>query len=104
MLEELYLVDPSCTLTIVATGLGLTPLLLSGKTALQRKYIQPFLQDEGEPIASLMHSEPTGTANWLEKGGKGLNVTARKESDKWVVNGEKVNLIGRVMISMLIRC
>lgn len=37
-----------------------------------------------------MHSEPTGTANWLEKGGKGLQVTARKEGNEWIVNGEKV--------------
>ncbi|KAH8156006.1 hypothetical protein CIB48_g12239, partial [Xylaria polymorpha] len=34
--------------------------------------------------------EPGGVANWLEKGGKGLNTTARKEGDEWVLNGEKV--------------
>lgn len=89
-IEELYLIDPSLTITIVGSGLGLTPLLLSGKEDLQHKFLKPFLSGEGEPLASLMHSEPTGTANWLEKGGKGLQVTARKEGDEWLVNGEKV--------------
>lgn len=90
--EEMYLVDPSLTVTVVGSGLGLTPLLMSGKEELQKKLLQPFLSGEGEPLASLMHSEPTGTANWLEKGGKGLQCTARKAGNEWVVNGEKVSL------------
>jgi alkylation response protein AidB-like acyl-CoA dehydrogenase len=52
--------------------------------------LKPFLSGEGEPLASLVHSEPGGTANYLEKGGKGLQTTARKEGDDWIVNGDKV--------------
>jgi alkylation response protein AidB-like acyl-CoA dehydrogenase len=54
--------------------------------------LKPFLSGEGEPLASLVHSEPTGTANWLQKGGKGLQTVARKDGDDWVINGEKVLL------------
>ncbi|KAI5356983.1 Putative acyl-CoA dehydrogenase/oxidase [Septoria linicola] len=70
-LAEMYATDPSVTLTIAATGLGLTPLIMSGHERLQKECLKPFLEagEEGEPLASLMHSEPQGTANWLEKGG-----------------------------------
>ena len=90
ILEELYATDPSVTLTVAATGLGLTPLIMSGNAKLQKKFLEPFLKDEGEPLASLVHSEPTGTANWLEKGAPGLQTTARKDGANWVINGEKV--------------
>lgn len=90
ILEELYATDPSVTLTVAATGLGLTPLIMSGNEKLQKKYLAPFLKDEGEPLASLVHSEPSGTANWLEKGAKGLQTTATKEGTAWIINGEKV--------------
>ena len=51
-IEEMYLIDPSLTITIVGSGLGLTPLLLSGKEDLQKKFLQPFLSGEGEPLVS----------------------------------------------------
>lgn len=90
LVEHLYKVDRSLSLTIFATGLGLSPLLVGGTPALHEEFLKPFLCGEGEPMASLVHSEPTGTANWLEKGGKGLQTTARKEGDEWIINGEKV--------------
>lgn len=90
LVEELYKVDRSLSLTIFATGLGLSPLLLGGTSAQHEEFLKPFLSGEGEPLASLVHSEPTGTANWLEKGGKGLQTTARRDGDDWIINGEKV--------------
>lgn len=91
-LEEMYAADTSVTLTVAATGLGLTPLIMSGHEKLQKECLKPFLEagEEGEPLASLAHSEPGGTANWMEKGGKGLQTTAAKDGEEWVVNGEKV--------------
>jgi alkylation response protein AidB-like acyl-CoA dehydrogenase len=91
LVEEFYAVEPSASLTILGTGLGLTPLILAGSNELREKYLAPFLKQEGQPIASFVHSEPTGTANWLEKGGKGLQTTAYKDGDEWVVDGEKVS-------------
>ena len=89
LVEELYAVEPSASLTIFATGLGLTPLILVGKPEFQG-FLEPFLSGEGEPLASLVFSEPGGVANYLEKGAPGLGTTARLEGEEWVLNGEKV--------------
>lgn len=91
LVEELFAVEPSFSLTILGTGLGLTPLILTGSEEQKARLLAPFLSKEGEPLASFLHSEPTGTANWLERGGKGLQTTARKDGDEWVINGEKVS-------------
>ncbi|KAF4445905.1 hypothetical protein F53441_10376 [Fusarium austroafricanum] len=90
LLEELFAVEPAVSITIVATALGLMPLVLSDSPSLQEKFLEPFISGEGEPVASLMHSEPNGTANWLRKGGPGLQTTARKVGDGWIINGEKL--------------
>lgn len=90
LVEEMYKSDRSVSLTIFGTGLGLTPLFIGGTLAQHEEFLKPFLSGDGEPLASLVHSEPGGTANYLEKGGKGLQTTARKEGDDWIVNGDKV--------------
>lgn len=92
VLEELHGVDSSIMVHAVGTALGLLPLILAGTPEQKKKYLAPFLSGEGTPLASLAHSEPQGTANFLEKGGKGLGVTARKEGDFYLVNGEKVGI------------
>ncbi|KAI0096578.1 acyl-CoA dehydrogenase [Nemania sp. FL0031] len=89
LVEEFYAVEPSAALTIFATGLGLTPFNLL-RNPEKNEFLAPFLSGTGAPLASLVFSEPGGVANWLEKGGKGLNTTARREGDEWVLNGEKV--------------
>ncbi|KAF2819674.1 hypothetical protein CC86DRAFT_398363 [Ophiobolus disseminans] len=73
VVEEFHAAEPSTAVTILGTGLGLTPLILAG----------------GEMLASFAHSEPNGTANWLEKGAPGLQTTAHRDDEKWVLNGEK---------------
>ncbi|MCJ1472978.1 hypothetical protein MMC13_001627, partial [Lambiella insularis] len=90
LVEEIYAADTSVALTIFSTGLGLSPLLSAGSAEHKREFLQPFLSGEGEPLASLVHSEPTGTANWLEKGGMGLQTTARREGEEWIIDGEKM--------------
>lgn len=89
LVEELFAADPSSALTILGTGLGLTPLVLAGSEEQRGRLLAGFLGG-GEPLASFVHSEPGGTANWLERGGTGLTTTARREGDEWVVNGEKL--------------
>ncbi|KAH8123936.1 putative acyl-CoA dehydrogenase [Trichoderma asperellum] len=88
--EELYAVDSSIMLHVLGTGLGLMPLILGGTPEQHKKFLAPFLTYDGDPLASLTHSEPGGTANWLEKGGKGLETTVRKEGDYYIVNGDKL--------------
>jgi alkylation response protein AidB-like acyl-CoA dehydrogenase len=90
VVEEFHAVEPSTAITILGTGLGLTPLILAGSKDQHEKFLSSFLKQEGEMLASFMHSEPGGTANWLEKGAAGLQTTAYKEDEDWVVNGEKV--------------
>ncbi|KAK7535863.1 acyl-CoA dehydrogenase/oxidase [Phyllosticta citribraziliensis] len=92
VVEELYAVEPSAALTLLGTGLGLTPLFLAGSEEQRGRLLAPFLDDglEGEPLASFVHSEPRGTANWLEKGARGLATTARREGNEWIVDGEKL--------------
>lgn len=92
VVEEFHAVEPSTAITILGTGLGLTPLILAGSKEQHEKFLAPFLKQEGNMLASFMHSEPGGTANWLEKGAPGLQTTAYKEGNEWVVDGEKVNL------------
>lgn len=91
VVEELYAADPSTALTILGTGLGLTPLILAGNREQHERLLTPFTKQEGERLASFVHSEPGGTANWLRKGSPGLQTTAYKDGDEWVVNGEKVS-------------
>lgn len=89
LVEEMYAVEPAASLTIFSTGLGLTPMNLTGKPE-HRDFLKPFLSGEGDPMASMVFSEPGGVANYLEKGAPGLNTTASLEGDEWVLNGEKV--------------
>ncbi|KUJ16339.1 acyl-CoA dehydrogenase [Mollisia scopiformis] len=89
LVEELYAVEPGASLTILGTGLGLTPLVLAFRPEVA-EFLEPFLKGEGEPLASLVFSEPGGVANWLEEGAPGLQTTAYLDGEEWVLNGEKV--------------
>ena len=90
VIEEFHAVEPGTAITLLGTGLGLTPLILAGSNEQYEKFLAPFLAHEGEMLASFAHSEPNGTANWLEKGAPGLQTTAYRYANSWVINGEKV--------------
>ena len=62
--EELYGADVSVALTILATGLGLSPLLIGATDAQKKRDSSPFTDGKGVPLASLVHSEPGRTANY----------------------------------------
>ena len=90
LVEQLCKHDRSLSLTIFSTGLGLSSLLIAGSPEQREEHLKPFLSGEGEPLASLLHTEPEGIANWLEKGGSGLRTVAKKDGDDWVISGDKV--------------
>ncbi|KAF2197519.1 acyl-CoA dehydrogenase NM domain-like protein [Delitschia confertaspora ATCC 74209] len=90
VVEEFYAIEPSVALTILGTGLGLTPLIMAGSKEQHDQFLKPFLSGKGEPLAAFVHSEPGGTANWLEEGAEGLGTTAWREGEEWIVNGEKL--------------
>jgi alkylation response protein AidB-like acyl-CoA dehydrogenase len=62
LVEEFYAVDASASLTIFATGLGLTPLALAYQPQF-KEFMDPFLSGEGAPLASLVFSEPAGVVS-----------------------------------------
>ncbi len=91
VVEEFYAVETSASLTILGTGLGLTPLIMAGSPEQHQKFFKPFLEGTGTPLASLVFSEPHGSANFAEPGAPGFQTVAKLEGDVYVINGEKVS-------------
>ena len=86
--EEFYSVNPSVTLTMLATVLGLLPILLGGTPDQCKRLLVPFLKTSGAPLAGFCFSEPGGSANAASPPpGEGVRTTARREGDNWVING-----------------
>jgi alkylation response protein AidB-like acyl-CoA dehydrogenase len=90
MAEEFYAVNPSVTLTMLGTVLGLLPILLGGTPEQCGRLLAPFLKKSGAPLAGFCSSEPGGSANAASPPpGEGVRTTARREGDDWVINGRK---------------
>jgi nitroalkane oxidase len=88
--EEFYSVNPSVTLTMLGTVLGLLPILLGGTPDQCKRLLVPFLKANGAPLAGFCFSEPGGSANaGSPPPGEGVRTTARREGDDWVINGRK---------------
>ncbi|ROV98740.1 hypothetical protein VMCG_06745 [Cytospora schulzeri] len=89
--QECFAVEPSAALTVLTTGLGVTPLNIVQKPETKR-FLAPFLTGSGTPLASFVLSEPGGVANFLEKGAPGLQTTARlvDGGKYWELHGEKI--------------
>lgn len=90
VVEEFYAVESSASITILATGLGLTPLVLAGTPDQHKRFFEPFLKGTGTPLASFVFSEPQGSANFAEPGARGLQTVAQLDGDEYVISGEKV--------------
>ena len=88
--EEFYSVNPSVTLTMLGTVLGLLPILLGGTPDQCMRLLAPFLKTGGAPLAGFCFSEPGGSANAASPApGEGVRTTARRDGDNWVINGRK---------------
>ncbi|OAL39633.1 hypothetical protein AYO20_01030 [Fonsecaea nubica] len=90
VVEEFYAVETSASINILGTGLGLTPLIMAGSPSQHEKFFKPFLDGTGTPMASLVFSEPEGSANFAEAGAPGFQTTARVEGEQYVISGEKI--------------
>lgn len=87
--EEFYTEDVSVSLTMFANLLGLMPLFLAG-TPEQQRFIRPFLECTGAPLAALASTEPGGSANYHSAApGGGVRTHATLEGQEWVINGIK---------------
>ncbi len=90
MAEEFYAVNPSVTLTMLGTVLGLLPILLGGTPEQCGRLLAPFLKKSGAPLAGFCSSEPGGSANAASPPpGEGVRTTAELEGGNWVINGRK---------------
>ena len=88
--EEFYSVNPSVTLTMLGTVLGLLPILLGGTPDQCQRLLEPFLKTSGAPLAGFCSSEPGGSANaGSPPPGEGVRTAAKREGDNWVINGRK---------------
>lgn len=90
MAEEFYSVNPSVTLTMLGTVLGLLPILLGGTPEQCARLLAPFLKTTGAPLAGFCSSEPGGSANAASPPpGEGVRTTAKLQGETWVINGRK---------------
>src|SRR6202451_1252147 len=90
MVEELYAVNASVTLTLIGTVLGLLPLLIGGTEEQRSRLLPPFLKQAGAPLAGFCATEPGGSANAASPPpGEGVRTTAKLHEDHWVINGRK---------------
>ena len=90
MVEELYAVNASVTLTLVGTVLGLLPLLIGGTDEQRKRLLPPFLNQAGAPLAGFCATEPGGSANAASPPpGEGVRTTATLRGDRWIIEGRK---------------
>jgi nitroalkane oxidase len=96
VVEEMYAVETSASLTILGTGLGLTPVIMGGESEeVKKKWLEPFLKGEGTPLASLAFSEPAGSANFAAVDAVGFGTVAVEDGDEFVISGEKASSSSR---------
>jgi len=90
LVEELYAVSASVTLTLIGTVLGLLPLLIGGTNEQRHRLLPPFLKLAGAPLAGFCATEPGGSANAASPPpGEGVRTTARFSGDRWIIQGRK---------------
>src|SRR5499427_7440343 len=88
--EEFYSVNPSVTLTMLGTVLGLLPILLGGTPNQCKRLLVPFLRTSGAPLAGFCSSEPGGSANAASPPpGEGVRTAATLRDGRWIINGRK---------------
>ena len=94
--EEIQAVDPGFGTTLLVNGLGLMPVWYYGTEEQKKRFIGTATADQsGEFIVGYAASEPAGTpggtANFDAPAidGAGMQVTARLDSDEYVINGRK---------------
>jgi len=88
--EELASVDINVPTTILATGLGMEPILGFGTDDQKRRFIGEILESPGDRLAAFAFTEVTGGANFDSADpSAGVRTFARLEGDEWVINGAK---------------
>jgi alkylation response protein AidB-like acyl-CoA dehydrogenase len=87
--EELARVDVNVPSAVLATGLGLQPVLRFGSDRQKSEFLTPFIED-GMRLAALAFTEVTGGANFDTPDPRfGVRTFAIRDGESWVINGEK---------------
>ena len=88
--EELAAGDINVPSTLLATGLGMEPILGFGTDEQKRKWIGEILARPAERLAAFAFTEVTGGANFdCPDPGAGVQTVAKREGDEWVITGKK---------------
>ena len=88
--EELASVDVNVASTLLATALGLEPIVRFGSEEQKQRFLPDFVRNGGELLAALASTEVTGGANYdSEDPTVGTRTFAIREGDFWVINGAK---------------
>lgn len=88
--EELAAVDVNVPSALLATGLGIEPILRFGSEEQKRGLLAPILANPAEQLAAFAFTEVTGGANFDRPDpSAGVQTIARREGDEWVINGRK---------------
>ena len=89
--EELARVDVNVPTTLLASGLGLQPVIQYGTPEQKERFLRPFAEDaEGDLLASYAFTDVAGGANFdASDPGGGIQTLARRDGDQWVISGQK---------------
>jgi len=82
VIEEISRISPPLGFTLQIVHLGQAPVIYFGSEEQKRKWLPELAK--GALIASSAVTEPTGGSDVL-----GIQTTARKEGDEWVISGRK---------------
>jgi len=88
--EEFHAVDVNVSLTMFGNVLGLFPIFMAGTPEQRERFVTPFLQTQGAPLAGLANSEPGGSANFsAPRPAAGTRTTATLAGGEWTISGAK---------------
>ena len=89
--EELTRVDVNVPTTLLATGLGLQPVIQHGTPEQKERFLRPFTEDpEGDLLASYAFTDVAGGANFDSPDpAGGMQTIARRDGEEWVITGQK---------------
>jgi nitroalkane oxidase len=89
--EELTRVDVNVPTTLLATGLGLQPVIQYGSPEQKERFLRPFADDpEGDLLASFAFTDVAGGANFDSPDpAGGMQMIARRDGEEWVITGQK---------------
>lgn len=89
--EELSRVDINVPTTLLASGLGLQPIIQHGTEEQKERLLRPFVEDQdGDLLASYAFTDVAGGANFDSPDpAGGIQTLARRDGDTWVITGQK---------------